>query len=90
MDVNLAGGGTIAKIMEVGVVQIEELVIAAGKRSEADVGRDEVDDDDLAQEGFQQRRDSRVSMAYPHSLGCRKPHALPGHDPTRAVRLDEF
>jgi hypothetical protein len=54
VHVDLAGRLAVAEVVEVGVVQLEELGVVADERAHADVGRPEVDDHDLPDEGGQE------------------------------------
>src|SRR5690606_7685935 len=54
-DVDLAGGAAVAEVVQVGVADVEEGGVGAGERADADVGRGQVDDDRMAEEGVEQR-----------------------------------
>ena len=72
----------VPKIVEIGIAEFEIVEITADERSQADVGRDQVDDDDLSQEGFQERR---VFRGFHECSTCRQRNETAGPGDARGL-----
>ena len=90
MDIDLTRAGAVPKIVEIGVAQFKVVEITAREGSQADVRRDEVDDDDLTEKAVQEAGEfSAVSMGI-RPVDKKGSRFAARQRPRAWVHLDEF
>ena len=72
VDVNFSSCCAVAEIVKVCVDHFEILLIAADERTQTNIGRSEIDDDDLADQGQEKRRQLPRMAFCGEPLGSKK------------------